>query len=150
MSQEYIMITSVLFGSMCLHCHIIQTEVFLIFKYIITNNIVWADTVANFLFCFVLFLCSFVWILLASKAPYSPSLTLLHQGSNSRLLYRGFSPVTNYILTIFRFFFFNFYEFIWVKLMTIAGKQNLNTLRKCSGKQQFYYLFFTSESKGKT
>ena len=44
----------------------------------------------------------------------------------------------------------NFYEFIWAKLTTIAGKQNLNGLRKCSIKWQFCYLFYTSESKGKT
>ena len=34
-----------------------------------------------------------------------------------------------------------------VKLMIIAGKQNLNRLRKCSRKWQFYHLFYILESK---
>lgn len=39
-----------------------------------------------------------------------------------------------------------FNEFIWTKLMTIAGKQNLTRLRKCCGAWQFCSLFYTLES----
>ena len=43
----------------------------------------------------------------------------------------------------------NFDEFIGAKLPMIARKQNLNGLRKCSRKWQFYHLFYTTESEGK-
>ena len=41
------------------------------------------------------------------------------------------------------------FMFIWAKIMTIVGKQNLNELSKCYGKWQLYHLFYTSESKRK-
>ena len=39
-----------------------------------------------------------------------------------------------------------FYEFIWLKLMTIARKQNLSGVRKCSREWQFRCLFYTLKS----
>lgn len=44
----------------------------------------------------------------------------------------------------------NSYEFIWAKLRTIARKQNLNGLGKCSREWQLYSLFYTLESKEET
>lgn len=41
----------------------------------------------------------------------------------------------------------NFYEFVEAKLMTIAGKQNLDRLRKCSRKWQLCTLFYTWQPK---
>ena len=46
--------------------------------------------------------------------------------------------------------FFFFFWFIWAKLMTIAGKQNLNKLRNALEKGNFATFFYTSEPKGKT
>ena len=45
----------------------------------------------------------------------------------------------------------NFYEFIWSKLMTIDGKQNLSWLRKCSREWQLciYFIHYNQRRKCK-
>lgn len=40
----------------------------------------------------------------------------------------------------------NVYDFISAQV-TISGKENLNSLRRCSGECQFYSLFYPVESK---
>ena len=63
----------------------------------------------------------------------------------------AFSYHILYVSWLWQFFtlFFgnNFYAFIGTKLLTIARKQNLNGLRKCSREWHFCSLFYTSKEE---
>lgn len=44
----------------------------------------------------------------------------------------------------------NFYEFIWVNLMKIMRRENLNGLRKCSGEGQSHNVSYALDSEEET